>query len=260
MARKIMILTGPAIHEAVKAGDIVIDPFSPTQLNPNSYDFRLGSNCRTYDCDLLDSAKENPSTLQSVTTDGLVLSPSRIYLFDTLEIIGSKKYVPIIRARSSAARLGLFIHVTADLIDIGSINRLTLQLHAVEALRVYPSMLIGQATFWVPCRPEASCCMEEDMPKQIRRRRRGHIKISRSQDQNKNAGGIYDPVHGSVTFAGYEIPGSLPSIARILDAPMMRRLRLIKQNSFASYRFLSADHTRYFHALGTMQVLKKLIS
>ncbi|MFT7835891.1 hypothetical protein Q5530_07050 [Saccharothrix sp. BKS2] len=72
----------------------------------------------------------------------------RIYLAGTAERMGSEHYVPIIRARSSIARLGLFIHVTADLIDIGSINNWTLQLHAVQPVRVYPGMRIGQVTCW----------------------------------------------------------------------------------------------------------------
>jgi dCTP deaminase len=34
------------------------------------------------------------------------------------------------------------------LIDLGSINRWTLQLHPIHPVRVYPGMLIGQVTFW----------------------------------------------------------------------------------------------------------------
>ena len=64
--------------------------------------------------------------------------------------MGSKHFVPIIRGRSSVGRLGIFINITADLIDIGSINQWTLQLHAIAPVRVYPGMLIGQVTFWVP--------------------------------------------------------------------------------------------------------------
>ena len=40
------------------------------------------------------------------------------------------------------------MHITADLIDIGSYNQWTLQLHAIQPVRVYPNMLIGQVTFW----------------------------------------------------------------------------------------------------------------
>lgn len=82
--------------------------------------------------------------------EGIVLQPGRIYLGHTLEVMGSDHYVPIIRGRSSVARLGLFVHVTADLIDIGSHNQWTLQFHAVQPVRIYPGMRIGQVTFWHP--------------------------------------------------------------------------------------------------------------
>lgn len=62
--------------------------------------------------------------------------------------MGSNFYVPIIRGRSSTGRIGIFIHITADLIDIGSVNQWTLQMHAVQPVKIYPQMLIGQVTFW----------------------------------------------------------------------------------------------------------------
>jgi len=143
-----MILTGAAISEAVAVGDIVIQPFTSAYVGPNSYDFRLGDRCLTYNERTLDSALSNAAQCQIVPPSGLVLEPGRLYLFNTEETMGSTKYVPIIRGRSSVARLGVFINITADLIDIGSINQWTLQLHAVNPTRVYPGMLIGQVTFW----------------------------------------------------------------------------------------------------------------
>jgi dCTP deaminase len=141
-------LTGPAIEEAVKRGDIVIEPFNKDQLSPNSYDFRLGNRCKIYRDYELDSARENPTVDIELREEGFLLDPQRIYLFNTAEKMGSTRYVPIIRGRSSVGRLGIFIHITADLIDIGSINQWTLQLHSVIPVHVYPGMLIGQVTFW----------------------------------------------------------------------------------------------------------------
>jgi dCTP deaminase len=145
-----MILTGPAIAVAVSRGEIVIDPFDPRQLGPNSYDFRLGSRCKVYRDQLLDAARDNPTVDLAVGPDGVVLEPDRVYLFNTHETMGSTRYVPIIRGRSSTGRLGVFIDITADLIDIGFVGQFTLQLHAVRPLKVYPGMLIGQVTFWQP--------------------------------------------------------------------------------------------------------------
>jgi dCTP deaminase len=148
-----MILTGAAIAAAVNEGSIVIDPFETAHIGPNSYDFRLGDRCRMYVAETLDCAKENPTKLFEIGASGLLLKPDRIYLFNTFEKMGSTAFVPIIRGRSSVGRLGIFINITADLIDIGSINQWTLQLHAVAPIRVYPGMLIGQVTFWVPHGP-----------------------------------------------------------------------------------------------------------
>jgi len=52
-----MILTGHAIQEAVDRGEIAISPFESACLGPNSYDFHLGTKCRTYDSLVLDSGQ-----------------------------------------------------------------------------------------------------------------------------------------------------------------------------------------------------------
>jgi dCTP deaminase len=145
-----MILTGPEIQRQVRAGRIVIDPFDPGQLNPNSYNFRLGRQLKTYVNEVLDPRVQQPTEDHFMGPEGLEIRSDRIYLGHTLEVMGSEHYVPIIKGRSSSARLGLFVHVTADLIDIGSINQWTLQLYAVRPIRLYPDMLVGQVTFWVP--------------------------------------------------------------------------------------------------------------
>ena len=143
-----MILTNHEIHSAVLSGDIVIKPFRADQLNPNSYDFRLGCRYRTYTEGILDPSSDNLTQSFEIPKHGVELSPSRIYLVDTEEAIGSAKYVPIIRGRSSIGRLGIFINITADMIDIGTFGAITLQLHCVEPVRIYPDMVIGQVTFW----------------------------------------------------------------------------------------------------------------
>lgn len=143
-----MILTGKKIIEEVKNKKIIIDPFSLEQINPNSYNFRLGNTIKTYKKKILDVKKINEVETITIPKGGLLLMPQILYLGHTHEVMGSETYVPIIRGRSSTGRVGLFIHITADLIDIGSINQWTLQMHAVQPIKVYPNMLIGQVTFW----------------------------------------------------------------------------------------------------------------
>lgn len=145
-----MILTGPEIAHRVTTGEIRIEPFTPNCVSPNSYDFHLSADIGWYTNEVLDCRIENPFERGTIPAEGMVLMPDRIYLVSTAETMGSDHFVPVIRARSSIARLGLFVHVTADLIDIGSINRWTLQLHAVQKVRVYPGMRVGQVTWWRP--------------------------------------------------------------------------------------------------------------
>jgi dCTP deaminase len=143
-----VILSGDAIRAAVACGDVVIEPFDEAQVGPNSYDFRLGNRCKTYKERVLDPLKPNEVVESIIPPEGMLLSPGRIYLVNTLETMGSPKYVPIIRGRSSTGRLGLFIDVTADLGDLGSINQWTLQLVPILPILIYPGILIGQVTFW----------------------------------------------------------------------------------------------------------------
>jgi dCTP deaminase len=143
-----MILTGDKIVREVKKKRIIIDPFSIEQVNPNSYNFRLGEKIKIYQNRILDVKKNNKTKTITIPKEGLILMPNVLYLGHTFEIMGSDFYVPIIRGRSSIGRMGLFINITADLIDIGSVNQWTLQLHATQPIKIYPNIQIGQVTFW----------------------------------------------------------------------------------------------------------------
>ena len=143
-----MILTGPKIMEEVKKKNITIDPFDEKYLNPNSYDFRLGDCLKTYKNKVLDTSKHNQTVTIEIPCSGFVLKPDTLYLGHTLEKIGSNFYVPIIKGKSSIGRIGLFIYITANLIDIGFCGQFTLMMHAVQPVKIYPNMRIGQVTFW----------------------------------------------------------------------------------------------------------------
>lgn len=145
-----MILTGPKIQEEVEKKNIIITPFSEEQINPNSYDFRLGDTIKVYKNRLLDTKKENETDTIFIQEEGVTIYPDTLYLGHALETIGSDTYVPILRGKSSTGRIGLFVHITADLIDIGAVGQFTLMMHAVQPVKLYPGMLIGQVTFWKP--------------------------------------------------------------------------------------------------------------
>jgi dCTP deaminase len=145
-----MILTGKEIHKQYNDGLINIQPFNPEHVSTNSYDLRLGHTFLSYTTDLIDPAKKVPHEIFNVGPEGIVMKPGQFLLGHSMESLGSDKYVPIIHAKSGTARLGLFVHVTADLIDIGSHGQVTFQLLATLPVKLYPGMRIGQVSFWQP--------------------------------------------------------------------------------------------------------------
>lgn len=145
-----MILTGPEIAKEVSQGNISIVPFEISHCTTNSYDLTLGDTLVYYLEDVLDPKKENMYTQVKIPEEGLVLEKNFFYLGSSREKLGSNLYVPMIHAKSGIARLGLFVHVTADLIDIGSHGNITFQLYPTLPVRVFSGMKIGQVTFWVP--------------------------------------------------------------------------------------------------------------
>lgn len=145
-----MILTGSEIAREHRNGRITIEPFIPEQVNPNSYNFRLGCRLRIYTTMPLDPRKPNAYEEIEIPAEGYILEPGRLYLAHTEEVLGSDNYAPTFAARSSVARLGLFINLSASLGDIGYVGQWTLQLYTVNQLRVYPGMNIGQMMWWRP--------------------------------------------------------------------------------------------------------------
>jgi dCTP deaminase len=140
-----MILTGAEIVRSVEAGEIQLSPFDPSQVNPNSYNYRLGPELR--ECR---SSESGTLVFERIPldTEGAILRPGRMYLGHTLETIGSRRYSISLIGRSSIGRLGLFVQVSANLGHRGSCHQWTLELVPALPIRVYPEMLIGQVSFW----------------------------------------------------------------------------------------------------------------
>ncbi|MCA9260992.1 MAG: dCTP deaminase [Planctomycetales bacterium] len=138
-----MILTGQEINDRL-GKDIVIEPFDPAKLNPNSYNLTLHDELVVYEEVVLDMAKANRVRRLSIPPEGLVLSPNQLYLARTVERTETHNLVPQIEGRSSVGRLGLFVHVTAGFGDVGFSGYWTLEMFAVQPVRIYPNVPICQ--------------------------------------------------------------------------------------------------------------------
>lgn len=144
-----MILTGGKIRAEVAAGRIVIEPFSVSLLNQHSYTVRLGNDLLRLDTDVLDVLAPPAARTMPIGDDGLVLEPRRVYLAHTVERLGSTHFVPILMGLRDLASLGLFVHVSADLGNLGAVHRWTLELVATQPIRLYPGIAVAQMCFFV---------------------------------------------------------------------------------------------------------------
>lgn len=138
-----MILSGNQIR-AQLGGNIEIDPFHEENLNPNSYNLTLHNELITYEEVVLDMCKPNRVRRLTIPPEGLVLGPSQLYLGRTVERTETHNLVPMIEGRSSIGRLGLFVHVTAGFGDAGFCGYWTLEMFAVQPVRIYPGVQICQ--------------------------------------------------------------------------------------------------------------------
>jgi dCTP deaminase len=145
-----VILTGSEIARQVELGRIRISDFDATRVSTNSYDLTLGPSVIEYREDILDPKQDNRHSVKSIPPGGLFMPKNKFMLGESVERVGSDHFVPMIHAKSGTARLGLFVHVTADLIDIGSYGKITFQLYPTLPIVLRAGWLIAQVSFWVP--------------------------------------------------------------------------------------------------------------
>ena len=138
-----MVLSGHEIKRQL-GGNIVIDPFDESRLNPNSYNLALHDELMVYEEVVLDMRKANRVRRMSIPQEGLVLQPNQLYLGRTVERTETHNLVPMIEGRSSIGRLGLFVHVTAGFGDVGFCGYWTLEMFAVQPVRIYAGVAICQ--------------------------------------------------------------------------------------------------------------------
>ena len=131
-----MVLSGHEIRQQL-GKNIVIDPFDEARLNPNSYNLTLHDELMIYEEVVLDMRRANRVRRLTIPPEGLVLQPNQLYLGRTIERTETRNLVPMIEGRSSIGRLGLFVHVTAGFGDVGFCGYWTLEMFAVQPVRIY---------------------------------------------------------------------------------------------------------------------------
>ncbi len=138
-----MILTGKEI-EGRLSSDIIIEPFLPELVNPNSYNLRLHDELLVYTEEKLDMKRPNATKKITIPQDGLWLEAGKLYLGRTLEYTETHNLVPMLEGRSSIGRLGISVHITAGFGDVGFCGYWTLEIHTLTPVKIYPMVAVCQ--------------------------------------------------------------------------------------------------------------------
>ena len=155
-----MILSGKEILARL-SGDIVIDPFDPEKLNPNSCNLTLHNELLVYEEIILDLRTPNRFRRVQIPEDGYVLEPGRLYLSRTVERTETHNLVPMICGRSSLSRLGLFIQVSSGIGHVGFCGHWSLEMFTIQPLRIYPGIQICQIVYHELCGEISEYCSDK---------------------------------------------------------------------------------------------------
>jgi dCTP deaminase len=153
-----MYLSDRDIRAAMKNGDILIEDFDETRLQPASYDILLGYEFLVFEydsIDIMDPRKDISKAMRKRTLkskdDVFILHPQQLALGVAKDYIGvGDKFCYNLMGKSSLARMGLIIHTTAGFVDPGNALNVTLELFNTNSvpIKLYPEMKIGQVAFF----------------------------------------------------------------------------------------------------------------
>jgi dCTP deaminase len=157
------ILVDFEIRHEIESKRLIIEPYEEKLIQPNSIDIRLGHQFTWYD-DLSFAHNVAPIDPYDISTQGLgvnscenmsrfTIVPGQFVLAATMEkVCLPKNLVGQLTGKSSIARLGIMVHVTAGFIDAGfSHPPATITLEIVNVgnrpVILHAGMPIGQLVF-----------------------------------------------------------------------------------------------------------------
>lgn len=151
------ILVDHEIRAEIESGKLVIDPFEDALIQPNSYDVRLDDRFGWHEKsdEVIDPYKCETVLANVVHVQGesILIHPGQFLLGATLERLTlPRDIVGQLTGKSSLARLGVMVHVTAGFIDAGFSHppaQITLEIVNLgnRPVRLHAGMPIGQMVF-----------------------------------------------------------------------------------------------------------------
>ncbi len=151
-----MILSDHDMKIAMANGEITVNPYHESMLQPASIDLHLDRHFLIYDTNknfVIDPKKRIDTMMKEVSINDdepFVLHPGEFALGMIFETTGvSAQHVGRLEGKSSVGRMGLLIHVTAGFLDPGNSLKMTLELCNVANMPIllYYKMPIAQIAF-----------------------------------------------------------------------------------------------------------------
>lgn len=150
-----MFLSDRDIKAAVESGEIVINDFDVSRIQPTSYDILLGNKFVVTDSEassLIDPVNKIFAKTREVEIPDngeFILHPGVSVLGLSWDYFGSDSLLIHLSGKSSLARLGLLVHNTAGIINPGHFLNITLELCNLNSVPIIlrPKMPIAQLLF-----------------------------------------------------------------------------------------------------------------
>lgn len=153
-----MLLSDGDIAAEIESGQIRLDPYDPSMIQPASVDVRLDKYFRIFQNHRypnIDPAIKQGELTRLVEPEGpdepFILHPGEFVLASTYEVVTlGTTLAARLEGKSSLGRLGLLTHSTAGFVDPGFSGHVTLELSNVATLpiKLWPGMKIGQLCFF----------------------------------------------------------------------------------------------------------------
>jgi len=149
-------------NELIKRSINIIPLIDEIQIGATSVDIRLGTSFQLYNAnhsgildtvsyDTINKMEGNSIFIDLDYLEGIVLAPNQFMLGHTMEYLVLPNYIAAeLEGRSSYARLGIEIHMTAGFVEPGFNGVLTLELFNAgpNPVKIYPGLRIGQLRFF----------------------------------------------------------------------------------------------------------------
>ena len=163
------LINDKEIYAKIKDEELLVIPIMnlPGQLGSTSFDIRLGTSLQVYmhtKYGVVDFVGDelslgNSKTIDLDFLDSFTISPGQFVLGHSMEYIKLPSNMAAqLEGRSSFARLGLQVHMTAGFVDPGFEGVLTFEIYNAghNPIRLYPGLRVAQLRFMntsVPGRP-----------------------------------------------------------------------------------------------------------